>query len=112
MKKTKVCRRCKRELPLESFRKSKAGGQFGTCTECVKIRNREAVEELKERDSRSKRVASHGVLPTRRCAGLPGRPCLVKTWDHRCPKCLRAWRAMNHITASAEEEATYDAILA
>jgi hypothetical protein len=111
MKETKVCKACKRDLPLSAFRKTRTG-TYGTCEECRQIKAQEGKEIQQERDERSKRVQSHGVLPTRRCAGLPGRPCPVKTFDHRCPRCLRAWRAMNNVRPSAEEEAVYDATLA
>lgn len=32
---TKVCKECGRELPIESFKKSRWGKRVGVCTECA-----------------------------------------------------------------------------
>jgi len=111
MKETKVCKACKRILPLDAFRKNQ-NGTYGTCNQCRQLKVQVGKEVQQEQDARSKRVQCHGVLPSRSCAGLPGRPCRVKTFDHRCPRCLRAWRAMHNISPSAAEDAVYDATLA
>lgn len=42
---TKICRVCKRELPMEQFTLTKGGGRKNTCRECQNAARRATIEK-------------------------------------------------------------------
>lgn len=113
MTETQTCRDCHQELPLDSFRRigrGAGGRREGTCIRCVRMKMQSTSEKLEASDEEQTRRRARGMAPTRKCAGLPGRPCQELTFDHRCPKCLRSWRRM-HAVGSSQSHSEFDSSL-
>ena len=64
MQETKICTKCKRELPIENFRwKNKAEGRkHSQCKECQKVQEREHYRNSKERRDNVRDTANNQKL--------------------------------------------------
>ena len=64
MQETKICTKCKRELPMENFRwRNKAEGRkHSQCKECQKIQEREHYRNSKERRDNVRDTANNQKL--------------------------------------------------
>ena len=51
---TKICKQCGRELPIDHFRKTRWGGYYTNCNDCVRVKAQETKKENAEVIKKSK----------------------------------------------------------
>ena len=100
---TKVCSKCKHELPIDMFTKSKwsSDGLYVHCKDCLKIENKQRYDKSREGKPNLKRkreVTEDGLLQCCKCKRLLPLSMFYKDcyqlcgYDHWCKDCRKEFQ--------------------
>lgn len=111
---TKICSKCKRELPIEMFTKTKwsSDGLYVHCKDCLKIENKQRYDKSREGKPNLKRkriITEDNLLQCSKCKKMLPLSMFHKDsyqlcgYDHWCKDCRRKYQKVYSQTEAGKQ---------